>query len=51
VNDAYGGAGGLLGNLSRSYVEASIASALTDVIMASEQVANHWKRRELGGHS
>ncbi len=46
VNNAYGGAGGLLGNLSRSDVEASIASALTDVIMATEQVA---KRMQAGG--
>jgi NAD(P)-dependent dehydrogenase (short-subunit alcohol dehydrogenase family) len=46
VNNAYGGAGGLLGNLSRSDVETSIASALTDIIMATEQVA---KRMQAGG--
>jgi gluconate 5-dehydrogenase len=49
VNNAYGGAGGLLGNLSRSDVEVSIASALTDVIMGSEQVANRMKAQGCGG--
>jgi NAD(P)-dependent dehydrogenase (short-subunit alcohol dehydrogenase family) len=49
VNNAYGGAGGLLGTLSRSDVESSIASALTDVIMASEQVANRMKTQGSSG--
>jgi NAD(P)-dependent dehydrogenase (short-subunit alcohol dehydrogenase family) len=49
VNNAYAGAGGLLGNLSRADVETSIASALTDVIMASEQVANRMKAQGVGG--
>jgi NAD(P)-dependent dehydrogenase (short-subunit alcohol dehydrogenase family) len=49
VNNAYNGAGGLLGKLSRSDVESSIASALTDVIMASEQVANRMKAQGGGG--
>ena len=49
VNNAYGGAGGLLGALSRSDVESSVASALTDVIMATEQVANRMKAQGSGG--
>ena len=49
VNNAYSGAGGLLGTLSRSDVEASIAAALTDVIMATEQVANHMRAQGSGG--
>lgn len=48
VNNAYGGAGGLLGTLARTDVEISIASALTDVIMATEQVANRMKAQEGG---
>ena len=49
VNNAYRGAGGLLGKLSRSDVEASIASGLTDVIMATEQVANRMRAQGGGG--
>jgi NAD(P)-dependent dehydrogenase (short-subunit alcohol dehydrogenase family) len=49
VNNAYGGAGGVLGSLSRSDVEKSIASALTDVIMVTEQVANRMRAMGAGG--
>jgi gluconate 5-dehydrogenase len=49
VNNAYAGAGGLLGTLSRSDVEVSIASALTDVIMATDQVASRMKAHGGGG--
>lgn len=49
INNAYGGAGGLLGSLSRSDVEISIASALTDVIMATQQVAERMQTQDAGG--
>ena len=49
VNNAYAGAGGLLGNLTRADVELSIASALTDVIMTTDQVAKRMTSQGGGG--
>ena len=39
VNNAYSGAGGTLGRLTRAEVEKTIAGALTDVILATDAVA------------
>jgi gluconate 5-dehydrogenase len=49
VNNAYAGAGGTLGHLSREQVEASIAGGLTTVILAVEAVAKRMVARRTRG--
>jgi gluconate 5-dehydrogenase len=49
VNNAYSGAGGTLGHLSRAQVESSIAGGLTTVILAVEAVANRMLDRGTRG--
>jgi NAD(P)-dependent dehydrogenase (short-subunit alcohol dehydrogenase family) len=49
VNNAYSGAGGTLGQLSREQVEQSIAGGLTAVILATDAVAKHMMARNTRG--
>jgi len=49
VNNAYGGAGGSLLELTRAEAETSIASGLTDVLMATSLVARRMIAQGLGG--
>ncbi len=49
VNNAYSGAGGTLGNLTRQQVESSIAGGLTTVILAVEAVSKRMIARSTRG--